>query len=55
LTLIHHPNAWSLKNNTMKQKESGSGFFPRNLMKGLIWLAVIPALFIFSTQNVWME
>jgi membrane protein YqaA with SNARE-associated domain len=36
----------------MQQQESKTRFFLRNLMKGLIWLAVIVALFIFSKHTV---
>jgi len=36
----------------MEQQESRTRFFLRNLTKGLIWLAVIVALFIFSKHTV---
>jgi membrane protein YqaA with SNARE-associated domain len=36
----------------MNQQEKKSTFFLRNLTKGLIWLAVIVALFVFTKNNV---
>jgi membrane protein YqaA with SNARE-associated domain len=36
----------------MHHQESRTRFFLRNLIKGLIWLAVIAALFIFSKHTV---
>jgi membrane protein YqaA with SNARE-associated domain len=36
----------------MDQQEEKSTFFIRNLTKGLIWLAVIVALFVFTKNNV---
>jgi membrane protein YqaA with SNARE-associated domain len=36
----------------MDQQEKKSTFFFRNLTKGLIWLAVIVALFVFTKHNV---
>jgi membrane protein YqaA with SNARE-associated domain len=36
----------------MEQQEKRSSFFFRNLGKGLIWLAVIVALFVFTKHNV---
>ncbi len=36
----------------MDHQESRTRFFFRNLMKGLLWLAVIVALFIFSKHTV---
>lgn len=36
----------------MEQQEKRSAFFLRNLAKGLLWLAVIVALFVFSKHQV---
>ncbi|MBN1144172.1 MAG: VTT domain-containing protein [Bacteroidales bacterium] len=36
----------------MEQQEKRSAFFLRNLAKGLIWLAVIVALFVFSKHHI---
>jgi membrane protein YqaA with SNARE-associated domain len=36
----------------MNQQEKKSTFFLRNLTKGLIWLAVIVAFFVFTKHNV---
>lgn len=36
----------------MEQQKKKSTFFLRNLGKGLIWLAVIVALFVFAKHNV---
>jgi len=39
----------------MEQIEKKSTFFLRNLAKGLLWLAVIVAVFIFTKHNVNLE
>ncbi len=36
----------------MEQQEKRSAFFLRNLAKGLLWLAVIVALFVFSKHHI---
>ncbi len=36
----------------MEQQEKRSAFFLRNLAKGLLWLAVIVALFVFSKHQI---
>src|SRR5512133_2893547 len=36
----------------MDQDEQKSSFFLRNLFKGLIWLAIIIAMFVFTKHNV---
>jgi membrane protein YqaA with SNARE-associated domain len=36
----------------MKTKDRKSSFFIRNLLKGLVWLLVIVALFVFSKHTV---
>jgi len=36
----------------MDQKETKSSFFYRNLVKGLVWLAVIVVMFVFTKHNV---
>jgi membrane protein YqaA with SNARE-associated domain len=36
----------------MDQQEKKSSFFLRNLLKGLVWLGIIVALFVFTKYNV---
>ncbi len=36
----------------MEQQEKKSSFFLRNLLKGLVWLAIIVAMFVFTKHNV---